>query len=103
MRVPRVQFTVRRMMIGVAVVALLTGTTRAGWRWYYCTQWAGAHARLKAIGFPTCGMIERTPDDERYGRRLSDYHAGLEAKYLRSAWCPWEPIPPDPPRPGWQR
>ena len=90
-------------MVAVAVVALLTGTTRAGWRWYYCTQMTRAHASLKALGFPTCGMVERTLDDERYGRELSEYHAGLEAKYLRSAWSPWEMIPPDPSPPHWHR
>ena len=44
MRLPRVRFTVRRMMVAVAVLALPLGAERTWRRCSYCRERAGHHA-----------------------------------------------------------
>lgn len=103
MRFPRVQFTVRRMMLAVAVSAMLMGTARAGWHCYYCVRMAEVHAWMGAMGYGRCGMERPTAEEElaykEHNRKLAGYHARIEKKYRRAAWRPWEPILPDPPYP----
>jgi hypothetical protein len=107
MRLPRVRFTVRRMMVAVAIVALLAGVGRAYHR----------HVRFKEIAFEHdfkahpfhCGMA--IPDEsniaewkewrERRNResKMETYHAQMFDKYERAARLPWLFVEPDPPEP----
>ena len=103
MRLPRLRFTVRRMMFAVAFAAMLMGTARAGWHSWYCWKMAEAIAQVKSMQTWRCGMIDNTPEEERAWaescEKRSAHYAGLEAKYRRAAWKPWESIPPDPRHP----
>jgi hypothetical protein len=36
---------------------------------------------------------------KRQWRRQRDWHARMAEKYVRAAFSPWDPIPPDPPAP----
>jgi hypothetical protein len=87
------RFTVRRLMVAVAIVAALLGTRHA-WlmRGYYLEradhfrliQWQlrsqGSHAGLEPLAW------------------IAHYRS-LEAKYERAARYPWLPVAPDPPGP----
>ncbi len=49
MKLPRVRFTVRRMMVAVALAAFATG----GWRWY----WEGRRCRMIFYTTPQDGRV----------------------------------------------
>ncbi len=118
MKLPRVRFTVRRMMVAVAVmsIACLLGKAWITQRVAYCRNqpdWS-AHEQWRF------GM-NRDVDLRDAGRAkdpavasLLAYDAGIyrqgiisharrERDYRRAMWRPWEPIPNyprDPPWPG---
>jgi hypothetical protein len=105
MRVPRVRFTVRRMMVAVAVVALLLAWMQAEKRIgelrdsYY---WQMAiHAGLEEL--ETEGGVIRGfsggPTVVKPNARRAAYHAAMRRKYKRAYRYPWLPIAPDPPIP----
>jgi hypothetical protein len=100
MRLSHVRFTVRQMMVAVAVFAMLMATGRAGWHSFFCWRMAESHALLGALGVSRCGMERPTAEEERAHKRdnkiLAEYHARQERKYRRAAWRPWEPVLPDP-------
>ncbi len=104
MRVPRVRFTVRRMIVVVVVTAVLMDAARTGWHFWYCWNMAKAAADLRAMGPWRCGMVESTPEQERsfaeYCAKHAEHYSRLVAKYHRAAWRPWEAIPPDARHPG---
>ena len=91
MRLPRVRFTVRRLMVAVAVAAIALGWQR---RWAYCREMA-EHHHIRSY------CCVKSPDkdvNERMERRAG-YHARMERKYRIAAWLFLLPIPPDPPEP----
>lgn len=112
MRLPRVQFTVRRMMIAVAVLGLLFGAEVTYRRWEYNRLMANYHAneerrmRLLLSG----GWITETdeagtrqkirigPNVERepVQRRLM-YHVVMGDRFQHAARSPWLVVAPDPP------
>jgi hypothetical protein len=102
MRLPRFRFTVRQMMIAVAVTALLLDAAQRCRHFYHCWQLANVAACLRVRGY-TCGMAELTPEQKRsiveYSAKRATCFSRLEAIYRRAAWRPWEAIPPVPPRP----
>jgi hypothetical protein len=122
MRLPRVRFTVRQMMVAVAFVAVVTGATvivrrhriyrvRAAFhaqqeqvaakRWRYWSQEAAG------LSGPAGNRSPPRSDQEReravvivnYSRNRVAHHARLRVKYERVARYPWLPIDPDPPSP----
>jgi hypothetical protein len=91
MRLPRVRFTVRRMMIAVAVVGVALGMCL--WmvrRSKIFRERSNDHGRTWAA------MMERGMEP---GNGLADYHRRLSEKYDRAALIPWLPVAPDPPEP----
>jgi hypothetical protein len=85
MKFPR--FTVRRLMVAVALVAVLIGTARVldGRRRRFA-RLANDYG-LKAIEDRKAG---------RAGRNLQQFE-----KYIYAAHHPWLPVEPDPPGPAW--
>ncbi len=112
MRLPRVRFTVRWLMIATAIVGLLL----AGGRWSV-EMWMERQRRLEQVAEQTRRMIgirseisrgrkllatrsepERTRAAkaiDAYERRKIEYHGRLRTKYERAALLPWLPVPPD--------
>jgi hypothetical protein len=123
MRVPRLRFTVRRIMIVVALVALALWGGRMYQRWSYCQRRAAYHdqrrvifERLKSQGFEMRGDIVledairpagrsagvEQPLEIEYVHSVAEaigYHAAMKERYLRAAWRPWVSLPPAPSRP----
>jgi hypothetical protein len=84
----RPRFTVRRLMVAVAVAGLLI----AGWI-------EGERRRVRFLAIA---------DDHSWGadsaigvisREKMAWHETMEGKYERAARYPWLPVPPDPPEP----
>ncbi len=112
MRWPRVRFTVRGMMVMVAVVAVSLGTCRAVERLrvrafeYQIAE--GVHAwaeRLHAHAqkYEGACLGWASPPfraNPKIDSRLATYHAALRRKYEYAASHPWFPVEPDPPPPG---
>jgi hypothetical protein len=119
MRLPRVRFTVRRMMVATAVLAisLFSGIwlTRIGHLTGMYEQRALYHAEQERA---TRLAIENTldhfrrvvkdPEKDPVFQHLSrlqitnpraDYHAALREKYEVASRRPWRPVAPDPPPP----
>ncbi len=111
MRMPRM--TTRRLMVAVAVVAVLIGAELMRQRWVICRRRAAYHAyegwRLARNGEVQLSGAARNPamravllfDAERY-RKGTAWHTAREAENRRVVWRPWEPIPPDRLDPPWE-
>jgi hypothetical protein len=106
-----VQFTVRRMVVAVALVAIPLGATvELKRRSDHFRRLAEGH-RQKAIA----GWMASRPDGsrggfyyDRTGMPIPDWerhllrdawHARLKDKYYQASRRPWFPVPPDPPEP----
>jgi hypothetical protein len=94
MRLPRarLRFTVRRMMVAVAVVA--------------CIFWASLLIMERRRRFLIIAGSHRMPDarflrhhDADSELRLVRWHDEMQAKYEFAAAHPWLPVAPDPPDP----
>ena len=85
MHLPRPRFTVRRMMVAVAIGGVVSGVlTRA--------------ARFQQLSdYHRSRIILISPPDPRVYRTL--YHMELANKYYYAARHPWLPVTPDPPEP----
>ncbi len=98
MRWPRVRFTVRRMMVavaGVAVVLVLYQRHRT------FERLAADHRNAAMIARPI-RIISRQPRRWIWMLLPSPYHERedeLARKYERAARYPWLPVEPDPPEP----
>lgn len=97
MRMPRVRFTVRRMMVPVAVVALALGmciwdhrmrrvSVAYELRGLSYRKRSGPRPRFPALIPPPLSARER-------------WDAEMAEKYRRAARYPWLPVAPDPPYP----
>jgi hypothetical protein len=110
MKLPRVRFTVRQMMIAVAFVALVS----AGW--VECARMEAAMVKrrleysLRAIDhslaesahthgrWPGC-FISPPPETSIIDPKKAAYHAAMARKWSAAADRPWLPVEPDPPQP----
>jgi signal recognition particle GTPase len=119
MRVPRVRFTVRRLMIAVAIVAGLLGTTRAyqmlGLTLYHRKQAVlfglaesdalreyAAHQMRVAEAKRQVGATARDEESKHIAlaenaRKRAAYFTAMRRKYESVATRPWESVEPDPP------
>ena len=102
MRLPRVRFTVRCMMVAVAVVAVVFGGVHLRQRANLYREKARQHAQMESIIAAVYALsIPPDPQLAPLNAARHTYHAAMRAKYDRAASRPWEYVPPDPPEPGW--
>jgi hypothetical protein len=94
MKLPRLRFTVRRLMVAVAVISLMLGAETARRRWYYLKGEAG-FAR-QARNFKRYASQSRA----RGEHHLAEIHEAeanrmdrLSREYRRAANTPWSPPP----------
>jgi hypothetical protein len=125
MRLPRVQFKMRGMLIAVASVALLMGGLRLFRLRSVYQKAAVAHLAHENLARTLQSFVEnegknereleiafgmrveqeseavkaKRAADSRLNQRTAEYHAALKHKYERAASRPWVPIAPDPPPP----
>jgi len=114
-RLPRVRFSIRWMMFGVAATALLIRCSLMVPRVMLYRQRLGTCAmgeaqfrrnridtEARSVQVASEGNMELS---HRYSalsnkyRIMEDWASGLRKKYERAMWCPWLPLPPDPPPP----
>ncbi len=95
---PRVPLTVRRMMVWVAICAvILGGVYELARRSAKFTELAARHqASIKEETFYAIGLGWGTPD--RLSPRES-WRLEMLGKYRHAAQYPWLPVEPDPPEP----
>jgi hypothetical protein len=112
MRLPRMRFTLRRMMVVVAILAMAFAIPdaierrRSHFRDLASIHTAKAESYGRQSG-PSSVIIYRSakppgPAEEARSRRkyaMIFYHSGLESKYRAAATRPWLPVFPDPPEP----
>jgi hypothetical protein len=120
MRLPRVRFTVRGLMLAVAVVAIpLTIMYQLRERRRRFGVIASAEARRAEMWLQRGGgyfdnrgdayvslpeaakeRLQRSRGPAKYrALKLALHHWELESKYRGAALRPWLPVPPDPPEP----
>jgi hypothetical protein len=129
MKMPRVRFTVRRLMIAVAVVAVLLFGGMQGRRVYrnyrlysshsahygtleaICLRNLPAHRKqlesildltkdeAPGIDLQTYDSYKHIKDILDRAERRGEYYGRLKIKYERAAHRPWLPVEPDEPRP----
>ena len=91
MGMPRVRFTVRRMMVAVAIVAIYFGWSR----WMERRS-----ARFKALWVDHINKVgEISSPKPRPDEVQGTYHLKMGEKYRVAALRPWLPVEPDPPEP----
>lgn len=113
----RPQFSVRRLMVAVAGVALILGPVARTAQWartaFSHRDAAISHGRLAATlrhnGSALAEMARRAESEGFRRAHLSalaehteaaDYFEALRAKYSRAARRPWAPVEPDPAPPS---
>jgi hypothetical protein len=106
MNVPRVRFTVRRLMVAVAVAAIGFGSIA----WVIRMRTLSADYRRRAKEFERLtfriGSTVKTPDgrlvnphDDENNQLRNAWAWPLAARYLRLSYYPWLAVEPDPPPP----
>ena len=116
MRLPRVRFTVRRMLTVVAIVALGFGMIRLWATRQLYLEKAAEHAGFRAHVLRSPESIaywEARWKDQREGLparypwpagppfvpAIAKYHHAMRIKYERAARYPWLSVDVDPPKP----
>jgi hypothetical protein len=93
MRLPRVRFTVRRLMIAVAIVGLMLGLTL--WMKRRSAEFQ-KKARFYDGMFITMFWQDHSPPP---GLAHNLWVGEMATKYRYAASYPWWPVEPDPPEP----
>jgi hypothetical protein len=117
--VPRVRFTIKRMMVAVAILGLIMGGSRMAWLSIRYRRAAQYYATLErffrqvqrlaqenvksqdelALLVGSSPLLEnklaRTAAAVTF-QHTGDYYAALRRKYERAAFCPWFPVGEDP-------
>ncbi len=89
MRLPRPRYSVRWLMIAVAIIAVATYMGMVAWRFATYAVRADAHARHLNSG----RSFKYDSSD------LIQWHEQMRLKYQNAARNPWLPVGPDPPEP----
>ena len=93
MPLPLARFTVRRLMVAVAVVAvMLSILAELSRRRIQFGRMAAYHRRRR-------GSVVAPFDFCHVGNEKQFFHAIMERKYMRARSSPWISVPPDPPEP----
>jgi hypothetical protein len=113
MRLPRVRFTVRTLMLAVAVVAGVFAAEQGVRRSEEYRVRARRHeARLRTLAlvrqhgyYPYCSLgiedlslVYNAATAPLHARCVA-YHTRLMQKYRRARWMPWLSVEPEPPTP----
>lgn len=99
MRVPRVRFTVRWMMVAVAVVASVAGGERLAQRRAYFLEMAEIEED-RANDYVICPPCLREEYDKPgMYEKLANFYSARARIYRQAAARPWLAVEPDPPRP----
>jgi hypothetical protein len=113
MKLPRIRFTVRRLMVVVALAALAFGIYRYWAARQRYLEKAAMHASFRAYVLNSSDSIrywEYRWRDQRLGKPASypwpagppfvpamvEYHDEMRLKYEKAARYPWLPVAPDP-------
>jgi hypothetical protein len=98
MRLPR--FTIRRMMVVVAIVCALLGVDRMARRRAYCLEQAKLW-KERADEFVTGAGVCLKEEFDKPGMYTALYERtrAIERNYRHAARYPWLPVEPDPPWP----
>jgi hypothetical protein len=92
MRLPRVQFTIRRLMIAVAVVGVAVSIPAA------LRRRSETFARISEAHFRSADALN--PPRKHRRVPLAEWHIQLGWKYRAAASRPWLPVQSDPPKPN---
>jgi hypothetical protein len=94
MNLPRPRFTMRRLILVVAIVGLLVG----GWLWgeRRRTKFAELEFRHQMLSIPRIIDPDLKPGPPK---EVANYHREMAEKYRFAATYPWLPVAPDPPEP----
>jgi hypothetical protein len=102
MRMPRVRFTMRGMMVAVAI----TGAVVAGEKFRRARD---SHLHRAAVHSYSAMLWSSFAESYRANRRddsppaqmdaIASWNTAMSRKYERAARYPWLPVPPDPPEP----
>jgi hypothetical protein len=110
MRLPRVRFTVRRLMAAVTVLALVLAVADQLRRRRESFQQRAEVCRQKVSDAYMAEQAARTINRFDYDPRttaayyqLVEHYDALRVKYERAAARPWWFMGPDPPEPVWPR
>jgi hypothetical protein len=118
-RLARVRFTIKRMMLAVAVLSLIMGGSRMAWLSVRYHRAARYYATLERFFRQVQRLAQdnaASPDElallmgsnplieNKLARAAAamtfqhtgDYYAALRRKYERAAVCPWFPVGEDP-------
>ena len=115
MRFPRPRFTLRPLMLAVAIGAMFLGVwiwgERRKARFLALADWH--HRQIVCIFFGYEGpdgdfTYEATSTSQKSGdppvsphrQRIDTWHRKMALKYWRAACYPWLPVEPDPPEPN---
>ncbi len=98
MTLPRVRFTIRRLMVAVAAVSISLGLWRLS---ADRSAKADYHRHRIACSFAVAdgGVVSRDDQGRIVSPEMSRWHAEMTLKYQRAACFPWLPVLPDPPEP----
>ena len=105
MRLRRVRFSIRRLLVAVAVVALVFAGEATRRRWeslasaYRGKAGRREHVALVALHSSALEVARGNDSEMRKLKRIGDHHVALARKYQHAARCPWLPVAPDPPEP----
>src|SRR5262249_55578805 len=106
MRLPRVRFTLRSMMVAMAVLAAVLWVAERKLRFRRLAEYHSLRSEADIIccvmlvtddGKQTSLVESATGTPTTLTRR--DWHRVLRKKYERAARSPWLSVAPDPPRP----
>ena len=109
MRLPRLRFTIRRMMVAVAILAAIIAGTQLWFRmraarereksYRYMARYHAIHERAVVIAVRQ-GSATAGPDElARLNQEWSNYHANMKRKYDYAIANPGVAIPLDPAHP----
>jgi hypothetical protein len=110
MRVPRVRFTVRRLMASAAIVGIVIGGVLKVPEWlersreYQRRNWDFSEIRnaLPTASIPAGIAPEDLKAYRLYQDRRREWADRMVWKYARASRYPWLPVAPDPPEPKWR-